>query len=99
LKFNLNAGVPRETAEYERRVALSPAGVAALAKAGFSVNVERDAGAFARFSVRLSMLCSPCCALYVHVAKMCCDSDADASFRTVVCALLSVNDSVIPLET
>lgn len=47
------AGVPRETYENERRVALTPAGVAALRKAGFkNVVVEAGAGAAANFSVR-----------------------------------------------
>ena len=43
------AGVPKETADQERRVALTPAGVAALIKAGLSVNVEKGAGALAKF--------------------------------------------------
>lgn len=48
-------GVPREIFENERRVALSPQGVAALRKAGFkSVIVESGAGALANFSVRAS---------------------------------------------
>lgn len=48
------AGVPREIFEGECRVALTPAGVAALKKAGFkSVVVEASAGAAANFSVRL----------------------------------------------
>lgn len=47
------AGVPREIFENERRVALTPAGVAALKKAGFkNVVVEAQAGALANFSVR-----------------------------------------------
>lgn len=46
------AGVPREIFENERRVALTPQGVAALKKAGFkSVVVEKGAGALANFSV------------------------------------------------
>ena len=45
-------GVPRETFENERRVALTPAGVASLLKAGFkNVVVESGAGALANFSV------------------------------------------------
>lgn len=45
--------MPRETFDNERRVALTPAGVAALLKAGFkSVVVESGAGALANFSVR-----------------------------------------------
>ncbi len=48
------AGVPRETYENERRVALTPAGVAALRKAGYkSVVVESGAGKLASFSVRV----------------------------------------------
>ncbi|KAL4423593.1 hypothetical protein ABPG77_004633 [Micractinium sp. CCAP 211/92] len=47
----LSVGVPRETYENERRVALTPAGVAALRKAGFkSVVVESGAGKLASFS-------------------------------------------------
>ncbi|EFN59205.1 hypothetical protein CHLNCDRAFT_138139 [Chlorella variabilis] len=47
----LSVGVPRETFENERRVALTPQGVAALRKAGFkSVVVESGAGALANFS-------------------------------------------------
>ena len=49
----LHAGVPKETYESEARVALSPAGVAALRKAGFAgVVVESSAGVAANFSVR-----------------------------------------------
>ncbi len=48
------AGVPRETLQGEARVSLTPAGAAALRKAGFSgVVVEADAGAAARFAVSL----------------------------------------------
>lgn len=46
------AGVPKETVPDERRVALVPAGVAALKKVGFSIDVEKGAGAAAQFSVR-----------------------------------------------
>ncbi len=47
---NLSIGVPRETAANEKRVALTPAGVAALLKAGFkSVHVESGAGAGSMF--------------------------------------------------
>ena len=50
--LSLLAGVPRETFDNERRVALTPAGVAALRKAGFkSVVVQSGAGALANFSV------------------------------------------------
>ena len=44
------AGVVRETAAGERRVALVPAGVAALKKAKLDVLVEKDAGLSAGFS-------------------------------------------------
>ncbi|GAB4817580.1 hypothetical protein N2152v2_004626 [Parachlorella kessleri] len=48
---DLTVGVPRETYENEARVALTPAGVAALKKAGFkNVVVESNAGALANFS-------------------------------------------------
>lgn len=47
------SGVPRESAPGERRVPLTPAGAAALLKAGFqAVVVERGAGAAANFAVR-----------------------------------------------
>ncbi|KAI3433374.1 hypothetical protein D9Q98_003191 [Chlorella vulgaris] len=47
----LSVGVPRETFENERRVALTPQGVGALKKAGFKeVVVESGAGALANFS-------------------------------------------------
>ncbi|KAL6776704.1 hypothetical protein ACKKBF_B30620 [Auxenochlorella protothecoides x Auxenochlorella symbiontica] len=47
----LAVGVPKESFEGERRVALTPAGVAALKKAGFKeVLVESGAGAAANFS-------------------------------------------------
>ena len=42
-------GVPRETAAGERRVALVPAVIASLKKAGFDVIVEHDAGSEAGF--------------------------------------------------
>lgn len=46
-------GVPKESFENEKRVALSPAGAASLLKAGFkAVVVESNAGALASFSVR-----------------------------------------------
>lgn len=45
-------GVPKETFEREKRVALSPAGVAALLKAGFgNVLVQSSAGEAAKFKV------------------------------------------------
>ena len=50
--FSSRPGVPRETYPGEHRVALSPAAVKALLKAGFKgVVVEEDAGGRARFEV------------------------------------------------
>eukprot|EP01025_Chloroclados_australasicus_P030914 TRINITY_DN3113_c0_g2_i9.p1 TRINITY_DN3113_c0_g2~~TRINITY_DN3113_c0_g2_i9.p1 ORF type:complete len:620 (-),score=105.33 TRINITY_DN3113_c0_g2_i9:100-1959(-) len=46
----LTVGVPRETFESEKRVALTPAGAASLIKAGFKVQVEQGAGAAAQFN-------------------------------------------------
>uniref|UniRef100_A0A665WYM8 proton-translocating NAD(P)(+) transhydrogenase n=1 Tax=Echeneis naucrates TaxID=173247 RepID=A0A665WYM8_ECHNA len=43
-------GVPKETVQSERRVALSPAGVQALVKQGFKVQVESGAGEESKFS-------------------------------------------------
>lgn len=43
-------GVPKETLQNERRVALSPAGVQALVKQGFQVQVESGAGEASQFS-------------------------------------------------
>ncbi|XP_039983284.1 NAD(P) transhydrogenase, mitochondrial-like [Xiphias gladius] len=43
-------GVPKETVQNERRVALSPAGVQALVKQGFKVQVESGAGEESKFS-------------------------------------------------
>ncbi|KAJ8398266.1 hypothetical protein AAFF_G00428360 [Aldrovandia affinis] len=43
-------GVPKEIFKNERRVAMSPAGVQALVKQGFSVQVESGAGDEAKFS-------------------------------------------------
>ena len=45
----LSVGVPKETFDNEKRVALSPAAAAALIKNGFSVNVEAGAGFEAKF--------------------------------------------------
>uniref|UniRef100_A0A8C7ZRB7 proton-translocating NAD(P)(+) transhydrogenase n=1 Tax=Oryzias sinensis TaxID=183150 RepID=A0A8C7ZRB7_9TELE len=47
---DLVVGVPKETAHSERRVALSPAGVQALVKQGFKVQVESGAGDESKFS-------------------------------------------------
>ena len=50
--YTASSGVPKETFSGEKRVALSPAGVAALLKAGFKgVRVEKGAGAAAKFTV------------------------------------------------
>lgn len=43
-------GVPKETLQNERRVALSPAGVQVLVKQGFQVQVESGAGEESQFS-------------------------------------------------
>ena len=45
----MRVGVPKESSVGETRVALVPAGVATLRKAGLDVVVERDAGAAAGF--------------------------------------------------
>lgn len=47
---DLVVGVPKETVQNERRVALSPAGVEALVKQGFQVQVESGAGEESKFS-------------------------------------------------
>lgn len=47
---DLVVGVPKEIYKNEKRVALSPAGVQALVKQGFNVQVERGAGEEAKFS-------------------------------------------------
>ncbi|TNM90859.1 hypothetical protein fugu_003148 [Takifugu bimaculatus] len=47
---DLVVGVPKETLQNERRVALSPAGVEALVKQGFQVQVESGAGEESKFS-------------------------------------------------
>lgn len=49
----LSVGVPREGMNEERRVALSPSGVAALAASGHDVLVEKGAGREAHFPDRL----------------------------------------------
>ncbi|GFY75608.1 NAD(P) transhydrogenase, mitochondrial [Trichonephila inaurata madagascariensis] len=46
----LTIGVPKESWKNEKRVALSPAATATLIKKGFQVNIEKDAGAGAKFS-------------------------------------------------
>ncbi|ARA94631.1 MAG: alanine dehydrogenase [Bacteroidetes bacterium] len=46
----LRIGVPRETSNEERRVALDPSGVSTLVANGHQVYVEHDAGAQAHFS-------------------------------------------------
>ena len=47
---NLNIGVPKESFKNEKRVALSPAAVLVLTKAGYNVTIEEGAGAEAKFS-------------------------------------------------
>ncbi|MCI4378905.1 hypothetical protein PGIGA_G00221630 [Pangasianodon gigas] len=47
---DLLVGVPKEIVKNERRVAVSPAGVEALVKQGFQVQVEEGAGQEAKFS-------------------------------------------------
>lgn len=47
---DLVVGVPKETVQNERRVALSPAGVEMLVKQGFRVQVESGAGEESKFS-------------------------------------------------
>lgn len=47
---DLVVGVPKETVQNERRVALSPAGVEMLVKQGFQVQVEGGAGEESKFS-------------------------------------------------
>lgn len=50
--LSLRTGVPKETMEREKRVALSPAGVTALLKAGFQdIRVQSNAGEAAKFKV------------------------------------------------
>lgn len=46
---DLVVGVPKETMQNERRVALSPAGVEMLVKQGFQVQVESGAGQESKF--------------------------------------------------
>ena len=46
----MTIGIPKENPQHERRVALTPAGVQTLVKAGAAVYVERDAGLASHFS-------------------------------------------------
>ena len=46
----LTIGIPKESFPNERRVAISPAAVKTLTKAGFSVVIENEAGSEAKFS-------------------------------------------------
>jgi NAD/NADP transhydrogenase alpha subunit len=68
------AGVPKETFEGEKRVAITPTVVKTLLKAGFKeIRVEKSAGEASDFTVRaawqaaasaehmLSALLQPCC--------------------------------------
>uniref|UniRef100_A0AAY4ELA2 proton-translocating NAD(P)(+) transhydrogenase n=1 Tax=Denticeps clupeoides TaxID=299321 RepID=A0AAY4ELA2_9TELE len=48
--FHILVGVPKESFKNERRVAVSPAGVQALVKQGFNVQVESGAGLESKFS-------------------------------------------------
>lgn len=48
--MDLLVGIPKEIVKNERRVAVSPAGVEALVKQGFQVQVEEGAGREAKFS-------------------------------------------------
>ena len=45
----MHIGIPKEIKDHEYRVAATPAGVAAMTRAGFRVSVERGAGAMAGF--------------------------------------------------
>lgn len=49
-------GVPKESFEGEKRVALSPDGAANLIKQGFRVHLERGAGAAAQFGVSFQIM-------------------------------------------
>lgn len=48
--FATKVGIPKETFQGEKRVAVSPEGVEKLKKMGYEVVVEKDAGAEAQFS-------------------------------------------------
>lgn len=64
-------GVPKETFEGERRVALSPAGVSSLLKAGFKgIHVEKGAGTAAKFTVSNQLLNLTECHLVKHGIAM-----------------------------
>ena len=57
-----HTGVPKESLEGERRVALSPTSAAALLKAGFGrVCVQASAGSAAQFTVRQTTQASSTC--------------------------------------
>lgn len=76
----MRIGVPRESAEHERRVALVPATVARLVKSGHTVVVERGAGAAAFFPD----------AEYVTAGATLADADA-AGDADVVCRVRRPN--------
>ena len=48
--MNVVLGIPRERAQDERRVAISPPGVQILIENGIKVNIERSAGNFCNFT-------------------------------------------------
>ncbi len=48
--MNVVLGIPRERAQDERRVAISPPGVQILVENGIKVNIERSAGNFCNFT-------------------------------------------------
>ena len=80
-----HAGVPKETFDLEKRVALSPASVAVLRKAGFkAVLVEEGAGHGAQFTVSASLTCklSPLLGA-LHVAL---ESWAEVTFHLETCS-------------
>ena len=60
--------MPKEISDLEKRVALSPASVAVLKKAGFKVLlVEEGAGHGAQFTVSASLTCKSSHLLWVEI--------------------------------